>query len=341
MTLFLHHYQPLEQLHTFAIKVRARYFCELSSLTELPALLGSPFYKTGPVLWLGGGSNLLFTRDYPGLVVKLGLKGIHLLEKNGEEIIVEAAAGENWHDFVLHTLRHGWYGLENLSLIPGTVGASPIQNIGAYGVEVKDLIHQVICADLRKNGTELRLSAEECRFGYRDSIFKHKAAEHLLITAVHFRLSCALRLSTSYGDIKQELQATGVISPTPHNVSDAVIRIRCSKLPNPAELGNAGSFFKNPVLPARQAQSLLARHPSLPHYSAEKGKIKLSAGWLIDQCGLKGYRDGDAGVHTHQALVLVNYGDASGEQICALANKVCAKVRKRFGVTLEPEPLVL
>ncbi|MBN3003322.1 UDP-N-acetylmuramate dehydrogenase [Chromobacterium alkanivorans] len=341
MSLTFSQHHPLKPLNTFGMDARARDFCELNALADLPALLDSPAYQTGPVLWLGGGSNLLFTRDYPGLVVKLGLRGIRLLEENGDERIVEAAAGENWHDFVLHTLSRGWYGLENLSLIPGTVGASPIQNIGAYGVEAKDHIHQVVCADLERGGAELTLDAADCRFGYRDSVFKHEAAGRLLVVAVRFRLSRAPRLRTGYGDIQQELTAAGVVSPTPRDVSDAVIRIRSSKLPNPAELGNAGSFFKNPVLPAEQAQALLARHPALPHYPAADGQIKLAAGWLIDQCGLKGYRDGDAGVHARQALVLVNYGAASGEQMRALADKVRAEVRRRFGVELEPEPIVL
>ncbi|WP_227107627.1 UDP-N-acetylmuramate dehydrogenase [Chromobacterium rhizoryzae] len=341
MSLSFSHHHPLKSLNTFGMDARARDFCRLDALSELPALLDSPAYRAGPVLWLGGGSNLLFTRDYPGLVVKLELRGVRLLEESGEDVIVEAAAGENWHDFVLHTLEQGWYGLENLSLIPGTVGASPIQNIGAYGVEAKDHIHQVVCADLERGGAELTLSKADCRFGYRDSVFKHEAAGRLLVTAVRFRLSRAPRLRTGYGDIQQELDAAGIAAPTPHDVSDAVIRIRSSKLPNPAELGNAGSFFKNPVLPAEQAQALLARHPTLPHYPAADGKVKLAAGWLIDQCGLKGHRDGDAGVHARQALVLVNYGAASGEQMRALADKVRAEVRQRFGVELEPEPIVL
>ncbi|PTU66185.1 UDP-N-acetylenolpyruvoylglucosamine reductase [Chromobacterium sp. Panama] len=341
MSLSFSHHHPLKSLNTFGMDARARDFCRLDALSELPALLDSPAYRAGPVLWLGGGSNLLFTRDYPGLVVKLELRGVRLLEESGEDVIVEAAAGENWHDFVLRTLEQGWYGLENLSLIPGTVGASPIQNIGAYGVEAKDHIHQVVCADLERGGAELTLSKADCRFGYRDSVFKHEAAGRLLVTAVRFRLSRAPRLRTGYGDIQQELDAAGIAAPTPQDVSDAVIRIRSSKLPNPAELGNAGSFFKNPVLPAEQAQALLARHPTLPHYPAADGKVKLAAGWLIDQCGLKGHRDGDAGVHARQALVLVNYGAASGEQMRALADKVRAEVHQRFGVELEPEPIVL
>lgn len=322
--------------------VRAATFCELDDLTQLPALLASEPYRRGPVLWLGGGSNLLFTGDYPGLVVKVALSGITVLEQNDDEVVVEAAAGENWHGFVQHTLAQGWAGLENLSLIPGTVGASPIQNIGAYGVEVKDCLTEVVCADLHDNGTQRVLSSADCRFGYRDSVFKHEANGRLLVTAVRFRLSKRPSLHTGYGDIGKELAAMGKADgASPRDVSDAVIRIRSAKLPNPLELGNAGSFFKNPIIATELAEALLARHPDLPHYPAGVGKTKLAAGWLIDRAGLKGYREGDAGVHARQALVLVNYGHASGKEVWALAQKVQATVKERYGVELEPEPLVL
>ncbi|MGC0151139.1 UDP-N-acetylmuramate dehydrogenase [Chromobacterium vaccinii] len=327
--------------NTFGMAVRAAHFCELSSLDQLPALLTHPLYRQGPVLWLGGGSNLLLTRDYPGLVIKVALSGIRLLSEDDDGVVVEAAAGENWHDFVQYALRQGWFGLENLSLIPGTVGAGPVQNIGAYGVEIKDRLLEVVCARLDRDGEALTLSNADCRFGYRDSVFKREAAGRLLVTAVRFRLSRRAELRTGYGDIASQLQAFGIAEPTPLDVARAVIAIRQSKLPDPARLGNAGSFFKNPVVDASQAASLLQRHPALPHYPAADGRVKLAAGWLIDQCGLKGYRDGDAGVHDRQALVLVNHGQASGEQMRALAQKVQRTVRERFGVELEPEPLVL
>ncbi|MEO9382537.1 UDP-N-acetylmuramate dehydrogenase [Chromobacterium phragmitis] len=327
--------------NTFGMAARAARFCQLENLADLPALLAHPLYRQGPGLWLGGGSNLLLTRDYPGLVIKVALSGIRLQEDMGDEVIVEAAAGENWHGFVQRALAQGWYGLENLSLIPGTVGASPVQNIGAYGVEVKDHLHEVVCAQLDRQGEPLVLSNAECRFGYRDSVFKHEAAGKLLVTAVRFRLSRRADLRTGYGDIAKQLAEDGITSPSPLDVSRAVIAIRQSKLPDPAKLGNAGSFFKNPIVSAAQAQALLADHPHLPHYPAADGRVKLAAGWLIDQCGLKGYRDGDAGVHDRQALVLVNHGHASGEQMRALARKVQDDVRQRFGVELEPEPLIL
>ena len=322
--------------------VRAATFCELDDLARLPELLASEPYRRGPVLWLGGGSNLLFTGDYPGLVVKVALTGVTVRHENDDEVVVEAAAGENWHGFVQHTLEQGWAGLENLSLIPGTVGASPIQNIGAYGVEVKDCLTEVVCADLRDNGALRILSNAECRFGYRDSVFKHEMNGRLLVTAVRFRLSKRPELHTGYGDIGKELAAMGKANgASPSDVSEAVIRIRSAKLPNPLELGNAGSFFKNPIIDADTAEALLARHPDLPHYPAGAGKTKLAAGWLIDRAGLKGYREGDAGVHARQALVLVNYGHANGKEIWALAQKVQAAVKERYGVQLEPEPLVL
>lgn len=341
MTLCIQSQVSLKPYNTFGMDVAAAHFCQLDNLAQLPSLLADAYYRQGPVLWLGGGSNLLLTRDYPGLVIRVALRGIRLLEDNGDQLLVEAAAGENWHDFVRHCLQQGWYGLENLSLIPGTVGACPVQNIGAYGVEVKDRIAQVVCADLHANATPVVLDNAECGFAYRDSIFKHEAGGRLLVTAVRFRLSRQPQLKTAYGDIQQELEQRGISQPTPLDVSNVVMAIRASKLPNPAELGNAGSFFKNPVIAQAQADELLQRFPTLPHYPAGPGKVKLAAGWLIDQAGLKGYRQGDAAVHARQALVLVNHGTASGSQMWALARHVQDAVRQRYGVELEAEPLVL
>ncbi|MFC3533599.1 UDP-N-acetylmuramate dehydrogenase [Vogesella facilis] len=342
MNPVLHPNYPLRELNTFGMPVNAANFCVLEDLAQLPALLTSDIFQRGPVLWLGGGSNLLFTRDYPGLVIKVALRGIRLLADDGDSVLVEAAAGENWHDFVQYTLAQGWSGLENLSLIPGTVGASPIQNIGAYGVEVKDHLAQVVCADLRHGGCERVLDNADCRFAYRDSVFKQQLAGQLLVTAVRFRLQRRFQPRIGYGDIQQQLQAMGAgEAPTAQQVSAAVIAIRQSKLPDPATLGNAGSFFKNPLVSRETADALLARFPALPHYPQPDGRVKLAAGWLIDQAGLKGYRDGDAGVHARQALVLVNHGHASGSQMWALANKVRDTVRERYGVELEPEPIVL
>ncbi|PXX49158.1 UDP-N-acetylmuramate dehydrogenase [Aquitalea magnusonii] len=340
MTLAIQSHISLKPHNTFGMAVQAAHFCQLDDTAQLPALLASSAYQAGPVLWLGGGSNLLLTRDYPGLVVRMALRGIRLLEESADSVLVEAAAGENWHDFVRYSLQQGWYGLENLSLIPGTVGACPVQNIGAYGVEVKDRITQVVCADLHAQGARVVLDNADCRFAYRDSIFKHEAAGRLLVTAVRFQLSRQPQLKTGYGDIRQELEKRGISHPTPLDVSDVVMAIRASKLPDPAVLGNAGSFFKNPVVEQGQADALLQRFPALPHYPAGPGRVKLAAGWLIEQAGLKGYRQGDAGVHARQALVLVNHGQASGSQMWALARHVQDAVRQRYGVELEAEPLV-
>ncbi|MCL6262353.1 UDP-N-acetylmuramate dehydrogenase [Craterilacuibacter sp. RT1T] len=341
MSLTLHQEISLKPYNSFGLNASARHYAELETLADLPALLACDAYRQGPVLWLGGGSNMLFTRDYPGLVVRMATRGIRIIADSDTHIELEAAAGEVWHDFVLHTLKMGLSGLENLSLIPGTVGASPVQNIGAYGVEVKDVISEVVCADLAKGGAEVVLPNSDCRFAYRDSIFKREAGARLLVTAVRFRLAKAASLKTAYGDIARELDSRGISTPTARDVSQAVIAIRSQKLPDPAQLGNAGSFFKNPIVDASQAAALLARHPALPHYPAGEGRVKLAAGWLIDQAGLKGYREGDAGVHAKQALVLVNYGTASGSDIWALADKVRLTVAQHYGVDIEPEPIVI
>ncbi|NDV12833.1 UDP-N-acetylmuramate dehydrogenase [Crenobacter caeni] len=341
MTLTVRQDVSLRPFNTFGLDAHAAHYAELTDLADLPALLTHDTYRAGPVLWLGGGSNMLFTRDWPGLVVRVATRGVRVVEDDGDRVIIEAAAGETWHDFVSHTLAMGLSGLENLSLIPGTVGASPVQNIGAYGVEVKDCITEVVCADLAAGGAPRVLSNAECRFGYRDSVFKHELAGRLLVTAVRFAFTRGGVANTAYGDIGAELAARGIKAPTPAEVGEAVCTIRRRKLPDPAVLGNAGSFFKNPVLDADAAARLIEHHPTLPHYPAPNGRVKLAAGWLIDQAGLKGYRAGDAGVHEKQALVLVNHGEASGGELLALARLVQQTVRERYGVELEPEPLVI
>lgn len=331
----------LRERHTFGMDVRARRFAVFTDLKQLPALLQEA-RGHGRVLWLGGGSNLLFTRDFDGLVVQVALTGVRTLAAAGDDILVEAAAGENWHGFVRRTLEMGAFGLENLSLIPGTVGASPVQNIGAYGVEVKDRISEVVCADLDANGRLITLGNADCRFGYRDSVFKRQAAGRLLVLAVRFRLSRRPTPQTGYGDIGAELARMGrADTPTPLDVSDAVMHIRAARLPDPARLGNAGSFFKNPVLDRRAAAALTERYPSLPHYPAGPDRVKLAAGWLIEQAGFKGLREGDAGVHDRQALVLVNHGQASGKEMQALAHRIQDAVLARYGVALEAEPVIL
>jgi UDP-N-acetylmuramate dehydrogenase len=292
------------------------------------------------VLVLGGGSNVLFAGDPAGTVLVLGAQKIEILEDDGERVIVRADAGVEWHALVLWTLGHGLAGLENLALIPGTVGAAPIQNIGAYGVEVRECIH-VVEAFERTTGQFQQLDAQACAFAYRDSLFKREP-ERFVVTAVEFALTRIPVLRLDYAGLGDELVAMGIDTPTASQVAEAVCRIRRRKLPDPALLGNAGSFFKNPIVPVAQADALKAEHPALPMFRGnDDATRKLSAAWLIDSCGWKGHRDGDAGVAESHALVLVNYGQATGTQLLDLARRIAGSVRERFGVALEPEPRII
>ena len=333
----------LDARNTFGVHATAPMLVEVADAAALPELFGYAMLRDGPVLVLGGGSNLLFAGDPPGATLALTAQRIDMLEDGGTGAIVRADAGVAWHDFVLWTLGHGLCGLENLALIPGTVGAAPIQNIGAYGVEVRERIHAVEAFD-RKSGGFVRFAAGECEFAYRDSLFK-RDPEHYIVVAVEFALSRTPALKLEYAGIGEELQAMGVeAAPRASQVAEAVIRIRRRKLPDPALLGNAGSFFKNPIVPVAQADALLARHASMPVFrGAGDDSRKLSAAWLIDQCGWKGYRDddGDAGVAPSHALVLVNHGSATGTQLLDLARRIAASVRERFGVSIEPEPRIV
>ena len=333
----------LDARNTFGVHATAPMLVEVADAAALPELFGYAMLRDGPVLVLGGGSNLLFAGDPPGATLALTAQRIEMLEDDGTDAIVRADAGVVWHDFVLWTLGHGLCGLENLALIPGTVGAAPIQNIGAYGVEVRERIHAVEAFD-RKSGGFVRFAAGECEFAYRDSLFK-RDPEHYIVVAVEFALSRTPALKLEYAGIGEELQAMGVeAAPRASQVAEAVIRIRRRKLPDPALLGNAGSFFKNPIVPVAQADALLARHASMPVFrGAGDDSRKLSAAWLIDQCGWKGYRDddGDAGVAPSHALVLVNHGSATGTQLLDLARRIAASVRERFGVSIEPEPRIV
>ena len=331
----------LDARNTFGVHATAPMLVEVADAAALPELFGYAMLRDGPVLVLGGGSNLLFAGDPPGATLALTAQRIEMLEDDGTGAIVRADAGVAWHDFVLWTLGHGLCGLENLALIPGTVGAAPIQNIGAYGVEVRERIHAVEAFD-RKSGGFVRFAASECEFAYRDSLFK-RDPEHYIVVAVEFALSRTPALKLEYAGIGEELQAMGVeAAPRASQVAEAVIRIRRRKLPDPALLGNAGSFFKNPIVPVAQADALLARHASMPVFrGAGDDSRKLSAAWLIDQCGWKGHRDGDAGVAPSHALVLVNHGSATGTQLLDLARRIAASVRERFGVSIEPEPRIV
>jgi UDP-N-acetylmuramate dehydrogenase len=333
-SVILQHNVNLKPFNTFGMDVRAAAFAEISSEEELPSLLKIVSQYTGKVLFLGGGSNILFTKDFDGLVVKISTKGIEIIDQDEDSVYVRAMAGENWDDFVQYCVQRNFGGVENLSLIPGNVGTCPIQNIGAYGVEIKDTFYMLDAVSLR-SGEFREFYAEDCAFGYRDSVFKNELKGQYLILSVTFRLSRKPSLNTTYGAIVNELEAMGETQSI-KSVAKAVSNIRRSKLPDPAEIGNAGSFFKNPVIGKSYFDELIALYPSMPAYPAADG-VKLAAGWLIEQCGWKGYRDGDAGVHQNQALVLVNYGQAGGNQIYFLAQKIIESVKQRFGVQLETE----
>lgn len=332
---------PLQRRNTFGVRASAPLLAEVADAAALPGLLASAPFSGRPLLLLGGGSNLLFVRDPDCPVIALTGTAVSILaaaDDGAHAAIVRADAGVSWHGFVMHTLANGLAGLENLALIPGTVGAAPIQNIGAYGVELSDLIH-VVEAFEPATGAWHRLDRDACAFGYRDSVFKRQP-DRYIVSAVEFAVQRVPVLRLDYAGLREELLAMGVDRPTPQSVAAAVIAIRRRKLPDPAVLGNAGSFFKNPIVTAAQAEELAAAHPSLPAFRAgdEAASRKLSAAWLIDACGWKGHRDGDAGIAAAHALVLVNHGDATGQQLLDLARSIAECVHTRFGVMLQPEP---
>ncbi|GLO39930.1 UDP-N-acetylenolpyruvoylglucosamine reductase [Pseudomonas putida] len=326
----------LKPYNTFGIDVKARYFSQAHDDQEVRQALVQAQQGGLPVLVIGGGSNLLLTRDIDALVLHMASRGRRVLSDDGERIVVEAEAGEPWHPFVQWTLAQGYCGLENLSLIPGTVGAAPMQNVGAYGVEIKDVFVGLTALD-RETGELRDFGLAECAFGYRDSLFKRNPG-HWLILRVRFALSRTLRAHLDYGPVRQRLAEQGVTEPTAQAISEAICSIRREKLPDPTELGNAGSFFKNPVVSAEQVERIRAQYPGVVAYPQADGQVKLAAGWLIEQAGWKGHREGDAGVHRLQSLVLVNYGQASGAQMHALARRIQADILERFGVELEMEP---
>lgn len=322
--------------NTFGIEVRADHFAEVLTVHDLHDVLKSCIR---PVLILGGGSNLLFTRDVPGVVVKNSIRGIRVARTFKNKVWIEAGGGEVWHDFVLWTVQNGFGGAQNLSLIPGTVGAAPVQNIGAYGVELKDLFVSLRAVDL-ETGQVRQFSKKECRFGYRDSFFKRGGKNRYCIFSVTFSLTRSNhRINVSYGDIRKTLEANGISKPSIADVSRAVIQIRSSKLPDPARIGNCGSFFKNPEVPKSVLENIQKTRPEAPFYNIGEGgaQVKIPAGWLIEQCGWKGKRVGNTGCYERQALVLVNYGGATGEEVKNLAFAIIDSVEKEFGIRLEPE----
>lgn len=323
----------LKQYNTFGIDIYAKYFAGFSTVPALEELISNQKEK---LLILGGGSNILFTKNFDGLVLKNEISGIELINEDEHYAYVKAGAGVNWHSFVLHCIAHDFAGVENLSFIPGNVGASPMQNIGAYGVEIKDVFERLEAFDLTEKKL-VQFSLNDCLFGYRESVFKRKYKDRFVIVSVTFRLKRNPEFNISYGMIAQELERMNIEELSIKAVSQAVINIRRSKLPDPAETGNAGSFFKNPTISNEQYKALKEKHSDMVGYPVADNKIKLAAGWLIEQCGWKGYRDGDAGCHAKQALVLVNYGIATGNDIYTLSEKILESVKSNFGIELERE----
>ncbi|AHL74833.1 UDP-N-acetylenolpyruvoylglucosamine reductase [Stutzerimonas stutzeri] len=339
MTLLIEQNRSLKAFNTMAVEARAARFAEAHDDQEVTEALAEA-RRLGVPLWiLGGGSNLVLTADVDALVLRMASRGVLVLEDDGERVVIEAAAGEPWHPFVLHSLELGLSGLENLSLIPGTVGAAPIQNVGAYGVEIKDVFAGLTALD-RETGGLVEFDLQACQFGYRDSLFKREAGRYIILR-VRFLLQRTANLKLEYGPLRQWLQQHDIQCPTPTDVSRAVCAIRSEKLPDPQVLGNAGSFFKNPLVPQSIADALQAQYPDLVAFPQGQAQVKLAAGWLIERAGWKGYRDGDAGVHRLQALVLVNYGQATGRQILNLAQHIQADIAERFGVQLEIEPNII
>lgn len=326
----------LKSYNTFGLEALCDYFVEINSVDDFLALLKTEIYKSNAKLIIGGGSNILFTQNFSGLVIKNNLKGINVLSEDINNVIVKASAGENWHEFVLWCIDRGFCGLENLSLIPGCVGASPMQNIGAYGVEIKDVFYELEALDT-KTGEKKSFKKEDCEFGYRESVFKTKYKNQFLIISVSFKLNKKTNLNTSYGAINSELEAMKISTPTAKDVSNAVISIRQSKLPDPRVSGNAGSFFKNPEISKEKHESLKKIFPDLVSYHLPNDNFKLAAGWLIEQCGLKGFEKNGAAVHSKQALVLINKNNCKGSDVFELSGYVLQKVFDKFGVTLERE----
>lgn len=331
----------LRAFNTFGIEAEARQFVEISSIDQYVALRTSGEYAHLPHLFLGGGSNVLLTQAQEALVVKISIPGISVVKEDADFVWLKGGAGVVWDEFVQYAVDHGWSGLENLSLIPGTVGAAPMQNIGAYGAEIKDTFDSLEALNLQTLAIEV-FDAKACAFGYRESFFKRAGKGLYLIGSVTFKLSKKPSVKTSYGAIQEVLATKGITQPSIRDVADAVIEIRKSKLPDPKEIGNSGSFFKNPTVSASEASRLMAEFPGIPNYPVEGStEVKFPAGWFIEKAGWKGFRRGDAGVHAKQALVLVNYGEATGAEILALSEEIKQSIKDTFGVSLETEVNIL
>lgn len=333
----LQRHVSLKQFNTFGIDAQANYFFAVQSIPDFELLFAHEDFKTEPKFILGEGSNILLTGDYPGFVIKNAIKGIQVVSEDDEHIWLKVGGGENWHDFVMYCVQQGYGGIENLSLIPGTVGAAPIQNIGAYGVELRQHFFQLEALHLQ-DGTLRTFTHDECQFGYRDSVFKNTYKDQYAILSVTLCLDKKPQFQLDYGNIKETLQQMDVNDINLKTISDAIIHIRRSKLPDPKQLGNAGSFFKNPMIPAADLVKLQKKFPQIPHFSTEHPELKkVSAAWLIEQCGWKGKRFGDVGIYEKQALILVNYGVGRGVDIKKLALEIQSSVLDEFGIMLMPE----
>jgi UDP-N-acetylmuramate dehydrogenase len=330
----------LKPFNTFGLPAVAQQLVRIAGDADVRRVVAHPRLGRAPKFILGGGSNIILTRDMPQLVLKVEVMGRRLVEERPDAYIVEAGAGENWHEFVAWTLAQGWPGLENLALIPGTIGAAPVQNIGAYGLELKDRFESLDAVDL-VTGRSVVLGPEICAFAYRDSVFKHALAGRTLITRVRLRLPRPWQPVLGYLDIERRMRESGIAAPSPQQLFDWICAIRRAKLPDPARIGNAGSFFKNPVVTPEQCRDIIGRDPEVVHYPLPDGSVKLAAGWLIDACGWKGKAVGGAAVYEKQALVLVNRGGAIGSEVMTLARAIQESVYGRFGIRLEPEPVVV
>lgn len=328
------HYD-LKAHNTMGVAAKARYYVSVESTQALKELLADPVYSQIPKLMLGGGSNMLFIDDFDGMVIHMNIRGIEIIEENEKEVHLKVGAGMSWHQLVLYCVNEGWGGIENLSLIPGSVGAAPIQNIGAYGVELDQVFISLEAISV-ETGESKEFTKSQCAFGYRDSIFKQELKGKYIITSVTLALQKQPLVNTTYRALAEKLAEKGISDPSIKDVSDAVIEIRSSKLPDPNEIGNTGSFFKNPVISQQAFSKLEDKYPDIPSYPAGE-EVKVPAAWLIDRCGWKGKQFGDAGVHKNQALVLVNYGSATGEEIWKLAQNIRSSVKDTFGITLNPE----
>lgn len=328
--------RSLKEFNSFGVDVKADHLITLTSVDQLKEIVNSDLLRNNRWMVIGGGSNILFTRDYDGTVIVNRIKGVEKIKEDIDHVWIKAGSGEIWHDLVIWCVERNYGGIENLSLIPGCVGAGPIQNIGAYGAEIKNVLEYVEVL-MVEDGSIAVLTNEECMFGYRDSIFKNQLRWKCIILSVVLKLSKNPKVNTSYGAIKQELEKEGIVQPVIKDVSNAVIRIRRSKLPDPAVLGNAGSFFKNPEIEKEQYEPLKMKHEKIPGFEQASGKVKIAAGWLIEQCGLKGKRIGNTGTHKDQALVIVNYGNATGKEILDFAEYVTQAVKDKFDITLEKE----